>query len=221
LSAGGVNYAEEVVVVEMPSQLISVFLIPTARNYRLLCLLYASSGSSTRQYRTDHLHKLDGLDNQWHFPDMEDALILKVKSIQILPIVGMPDHQPGHPTGYGLSKRGWLEGFVKNCGEFNLLLICRWSIKTSLTMASTCCPNFLKVIGKSPGRFPLKGFHKNSLWPGARCGWMEFYKFRESSLSFLNFARHLKMQNDRKFVRRFYPNWPSKNHDSSRISMRL
>lgn len=107
-------------------------------------------------------------DHQW-YPDMED-LYLKVKYNPN--IVGILIINPDNPTGmvYPLEI---LERFVSIAKEFNLFLICD-EIYMNIIYNDSKMYTLAKVIGDLPG-ISLKGISKELPWPGARCGWMEFY----------------------------------------------
>lgn len=107
-------------------------------------------------------------DNQW-YPDMND-LYLKVKYNPN--IVGILIINPDNPTGmvYPLEI---LEQFVSIAKEFNLFLICDEIYMNIIYNGSKMHP-LATIIDDVPG-ISLKGISKELPWPGARCGWMEFY----------------------------------------------
>ncbi|MFT5773710.1 MAG: alanine-synthesizing transaminase, partial [Algoriphagus sp.] len=128
-------------------------------------------------------YKLDP-DNQW-LPDMED-LYLKVKYNPA--IVGILIINPDNPTGM-VYPREVLEGFVKIATEFNLLLIAD-EIYQNITYNGITAVGLSEVIGNRPA-ISLKGISKEFPWPGARCGWMEFYN-REVSTEFSKLCQTLE-----------------------------
>jgi alanine-synthesizing transaminase len=82
-----------------------------------------------------------------------------------------------------------LEGFVKIAEEFNLLLIAD-EIYQNITYNGITAVGLSEVIGNRPA-ISLKGISKEFPWPGARCGWMEFYN-REVSTEFSKLCQTLE-----------------------------
>jgi aspartate/methionine/tyrosine aminotransferase len=107
-------------------------------------------------------------DDSW-YPDMED-LYMKVKYNPN--IVGILIINPDNPTGM-VYPRYILDRFVEIAEEFNLFLICD-EIYMNVTYNGTSNYTLAEYIGDVPG-ISLKGISKEMPWPGARCGWMEFY----------------------------------------------
>ncbi|MBM3169073.1 MAG: aminotransferase class I/II-fold pyridoxal phosphate-dependent enzyme, partial [Bacteroidetes bacterium] len=137
----------------------------------------AHANSAPITYRLDP-------DNQW-LPDMED-LYLKVKYNPS--IVGILIINPDNPTGMVYPKEV-LENFVKLAKEFNLLLIAD-EIYQNITYNGIQSVALAEVIGDHPA-ISLKGISKEFPWPGARCGWMEFYN-REASREFSKLCQTLE-----------------------------
>jgi aspartate/methionine/tyrosine aminotransferase len=160
------------------------FLIPTARIIGPSPAYSTHSSAEAAHANTAPItYKLDP-DNQW-LPDMED-LYLKVKYNPS--IVGILIINPDNPTGM-VYPREVLEGFVKIAEEFNLLLIVD-EIYQNITYNGITAVPLSEVIGNRPA-ISLKGISKEFPWPGARCGWMEFYN-RESSLEFSKLCQTLE-----------------------------
>jgi len=160
------------------------FLIPTARIIGPSPAYSTHSSAEAAHANTAPItYKLDP-DNQW-LPDMED-LYLKVKYNPA--IVGILLINPDNPTGMVYPKEV-LEGFVKIAEEFNLLLIVD-EIYQNITYNGITSVPLSEVIGDRPA-ISLKGISKEFPWPGARCGWMEFYN-RESSQEFSKFCQTLE-----------------------------
>lgn len=152
------------------------FLIPTARIIGPSPAYSThSSAEAAHANAAPITYKLDP-DNQW-LPDMED-LYLKVKYNPS--IVGILIINPDNPTGMVYPKEV-LESFVKIAEEFNLLLITD-EIYQNITYNGIKAVSLAEVIGDRPA-ISLKGISKEFPWPGARCGWMEFYN-REASKEF-------------------------------------
>lgn len=160
------------------------FLIPTARIIGPSPAYSTHSSAEAAHANTAPItYKLDP-DNQW-LPDMED-LYLKVKYNPS--IVGILIINPDNPTGMVYPKEV-LEGFVKIAEEFSLLLIAD-EIYQNITYNGIKAVALAEVIGKRPA-ISLKGISKEFPWPGARCGWMEFYN-REASQEFSKFCQTLE-----------------------------
>ncbi len=107
-------------------------------------------------------------DNHW-YPDLED-LYNKVKYNDN--IIGILIINPDNPTGmvYPLA---YLQRIVAIAEEFNLLLISD-EIYSNITYNGARAYSLAEIIGKTGG-IAMKGISKEFPWPGARCGWMEFY----------------------------------------------
>jgi len=160
------------------------FLIPTARIIGPSPAYSTHSSAEAAHANTAPItYKLDP-DNQW-LPDMED-LYLKVKYNPA--IVGILIINPDNPTGM-VYPREVLEGFVKIAAEFNLLLIAD-EIYQNITYNGITAVGLSEVIGNRPA-ISLKGISKEFPWPGARCGWMEFYN-REVSTEFSKLCQTLE-----------------------------
>jgi aspartate/methionine/tyrosine aminotransferase len=160
------------------------FLIPTARIIGPSPAYSTHSSAEAAHANTAPItYKLDP-DNQW-LPDMED-LYLKVKYNPA--IVGILIINPDNPTGM-VYPREVLEGFVKIAEEYNLLLIVD-EIYQNITYNGITAVPLSNVIGGRPA-ISLKGISKEFPWPGARCGWMEFYN-REASQEFSKLCQTLE-----------------------------
>ena len=160
------------------------FLVPTARIIGPSPAYSTHSSAEAAHANTAPItYKLDP-DNQW-LPDMED-LYLKVRYNPS--IVGILIINPDNPTGMVYPKEV-LEGFVKIAEEFNLLLIAD-EIYQNITYNGIEAVALAEVIGNRPA-ISLKGISKEFPWPGARCGWMEFYN-REASKEFSKLCQTLE-----------------------------
>jgi alanine-synthesizing transaminase len=160
------------------------FLIPTARIIGPSPAYSTHSSAEAAHANSAPItYKLDP-DNQW-LPDMED-LYLKVKYNPS--IVGILIINPDNPTGMVYPKEV-LEGFVKIADEFSLLLIAD-EIYQNITYNGIKAVALAEVIGNRPA-ISLKGISKEFPWPGARCGWMEFYN-RDSSKEFAKLCQTLE-----------------------------
>jgi alanine-synthesizing transaminase len=160
------------------------FLIPTARIIGPSPAYSTHSSAEAAHANTAPItYKLDP-DNQW-LPDMED-LYMKVKYNPS--IVGILIINPDNPTGMVYPKEV-LEGFVKIAEEFSLLLIAD-EIYQNITYNGIKAVALAEVIGDRPA-ISLKGISKEFPWPGARCGWMEFYN-RDASKEFAKLCQTLE-----------------------------
>lgn len=160
------------------------FLVPTARIIGPSPAYSTHSSAEAAHANTGPItYKLDP-DNQW-LPDMDD-LYMKVKYNPS--IVGILIINPDNPTGM-VYPREVLEGFVKIAEEFNLLLVVD-EIYQNITYNGIKAVPLAEVLGDRPA-ISLKGISKEFPWPGARCGWMEFYN-RESSKEFSKLCQTLE-----------------------------
>ncbi len=160
------------------------YLVPTARIIGPSPAYSTHSSAEAAHANTAPItYRLDP-DNQW-LPDMED-LYLKVKYNPS--IVGILIINPDNPTGMVYPKEV-LESFVKLAKEFNLLLIAD-EIYHNITYNGIKAVALAEVIGNHPA-ISLKGISKEFPWPGARCGWMEFYN-REASQEFSKLCQTLE-----------------------------
>ncbi|NOS55672.1 MAG: pyridoxal phosphate-dependent aminotransferase [Cyclobacteriaceae bacterium] len=107
-------------------------------------------------------------NNKW-YPDLND-LYNKVKYNPN--VVGILIINPDNPTGmvYPLET---LKRIVAIAKEFNLFLICD-EIYINITYNGARAYALSEVIEDVPG-IAMKGISKELPWPGARCGWMEYY----------------------------------------------
>jgi alanine-synthesizing transaminase len=126
-----------------------------------------SSAESAHAHAQPITYKLDP-ENHW-YPDLND-LYLKVKFNPN--IVGILIINPDNPTGmvYPLET---LKRIVAIAKEFNLFLISD-EIYLNITYNGARAYALSEIIGDVPG-IAMKGISKEFPWPGARCGWMEYY----------------------------------------------
>jgi alanine-synthesizing transaminase len=127
-------------------------------------------------------YKLDP-NNKW-FPDLDD-LYNKVKYNPN--VVGILIINPDNPTGmvYPLDT---LKRIVEIAKEFKLFLICD-EIYINITYNGARAYSLAEVINDVPG-IAMKGISKELPWPGARCGWMEYYN-RDRDADFNRFCQAL------------------------------
>lgn len=136
----------------------------------------AHAGHEPLTYRLDP-------DNKW-YPDLED-LYNKVKYNPN--IVGILIINPDNPTGmvYPLET---LRRIVQIAREFKLFLVCD-EIYINITYNGARAYALAEVIEDVPG-ISMKGISKELPWPGARCGWMEYYN-RDQDRDFDRFCKAL------------------------------
>lgn len=145
---------------------------------------YSTHSSAEASHANHHpiTYNLDP-DNNW-YPDLAD-LYMKVKYNPN--IVGILIINPDNPTGvvYPLDI---LQRIVEIAREFNLFLIAD-EIYINITYNGAKAVALADVIEDIPG-ISLKGISKEFPWPGARCGWMEYYN-RDKSQEFNRFCSAL------------------------------
>lgn len=122
-------------------------------------------------------------NNKW-YPDLDD-LYNKVKYNPN--IVGILIINPDNPTGmvYPLET---LQRIVEIAKEFNLFLVAD-EIYINITYNGARAYSLAEIIGDLPG-ISMKGISKELPWPGARCGWMEYYN-RDRDNDFNRFCQAL------------------------------
>lgn len=130
---------------------------------------YSTHSSAEAAHANTHPLTYSLNPNDSWFPDMDD-LYMKVKYNPN--IVGILIINPDNPTGM-VYPRFILDRFVEIAKEFNLFLICD-EIYMNVTYNGASNFTLAEYIGDIPG-ISLKGISKEMPWPGARCGWMEFY----------------------------------------------
>jgi aspartate/methionine/tyrosine aminotransferase len=122
-------------------------------------------------------------DNHW-YPDLDD-LYNKVKYNPN--IVGILIINPDNPTGmvYPLET---LKRIVEIAKEFKLFLVAD-EIYINITYNGARAYSLAEIIENVPG-ISMKGISKELPWPGARCGWMEYYN-RDKDEDFNRFCHAL------------------------------
>jgi alanine-synthesizing transaminase len=137
-----------------------------------------STHSSAEAAHASHeplTYKLDPT-NKW-YPDLDD-LYNKVKYNPN--VVGILIINPDNPTGM-VYPYDTLKKIVAIALEFKLFLICD-EIYLNITYNGARAYSLAEVIEDVPG-IAMKGISKELPWPGARCGWMEYYN-REKDIDF-------------------------------------
>jgi len=144
------------------------YLLPTSRII-LPSPAYSTHSSAEAAHANHHpiTYRLDP-DNNW-YPDIYD-LENKIKYNPA--IVGIMLINPDNPTGM-VYPRQVLEQIVEIARKYDLFLISD-EIYNSITYNGVRPVSLAEVIGNVPG-IALKGVSKEIPWPGARCGWAEYY----------------------------------------------
>lgn len=144
------------------------YLLPTSRVIGP-SPAYSTHSSAEAAHANHHpiTYKLDP-NNSW-YPDMDD-LYNKVRYNPS--IVGILIINPDNPTGMVYPKH-ILERMVAIAREFNLFLICDEIYMNIIYNGAQTC-TLAEVVGDVPA-ISLKGISKEFPWPGARCGWAEYY----------------------------------------------
>ena len=144
------------------------FLTPTSRVIGP-SPAYSTHSSAEAAHANSHplTYNLDP-SNSW-YPDLDD-LYMKVKYNSS--IVGILVINPDNPTGMVYPK-SILERIVAIAQEFNLFLVFD-EIYQNIIYNGATTALMSEVIGDVPG-ISLKGISKEFPWPGARCGWAEYY----------------------------------------------
>lgn len=130
---------------------------------------YSTHSSAEAAHAGHHplTYKLDP-DNHW-YPDVDD-LYNKVKYNPN--VVGILIINPDNPTGM-VYPHEILKRIVEIAREFNLFLVAD-EIYINITYNGARAYALAEIIGDVPG-ISMKGISKELPWPGARCGWVEYY----------------------------------------------
>ncbi|MEM6642072.1 MAG: pyridoxal phosphate-dependent aminotransferase [Bacteroidota bacterium] len=130
---------------------------------------YSTHSSAEAGHANHHpiTYELDPANN-W-YPDLTD-LEMKVKYNPN--IVGIMVINPDNPTGM-VYPREILEGIVSIAREYQLFLIFDEIYMNLIYNGAKQC-TLAEIVGDVPG-ISLKGISKEFPWPGARCGWTEYY----------------------------------------------
>lgn len=126
--------------------------------------------------------------NKWH-PNLDD-LDLKVKYNPN--ITGILVINPNNPTG-AVYPREILEGIITIAKKYDIFIIAD-EIYLNLAYGKKAT-HLSDIIGDTPG-ISMKGISKEFPWPGARCGWLEFYNIGKDE----TFDRYVKAIIDSKML---------------------
>ena len=142
----------------------------------------AHAGSSHLTYNLDPY-------KNW-LPDIED---IRNKVKYNPSIVGILIINPDNPTGMVYPKK-ILEQIVDIAREFDLFIISD-EIYANIAYGSNKMTPLSQIINDVPG-MTMKGLSKEIPWPGARCGWIEFYNKDRDPI----FTRYTKTLVDAKML---------------------
>ncbi|RPI72833.1 MAG: pyridoxal phosphate-dependent aminotransferase [Ignavibacteriales bacterium] len=130
---------------------------------------------------THHItYRLDPKNN-W-YPDMDH---LRSQLIKYPEISGILLVNPDNPTGMVYSQ-DIIRQFVEIAKEFDLFIISD-EIYSNLFYGGVIHKKLASVVDDVPG-IALRGISKEFPWPGARCGWIEFYN-RDKHPDFARYAK--------------------------------
>ncbi len=127
--------------------------------------------------------------NNW-YPDLND---LREKLKANPQIAGILLINPDNPTGM-VYPQELIRKVVAIAKEFDLFMISD-EIYSNLFYGGIEHKKLASVIGDVPG-IAMRGISKEFPWPGARCGWIEFYNRDKDA----NFARYTKSLVDAKML---------------------
>ena len=139
----------------------------------------AEAAHSDKPYIT---YKLDP-ENEWK-PDLVD-MERKIKANKN--IVGILIVNPDNPTGFVYSQKT-IRAIVALAKKYKLFIISD-EIYSNLAYNGSGMKKLASVIDGVPG-IAMRGISKEFPWPGARCGWIEFYN-RDKDANFDKYARSI------------------------------
>jgi aspartate/methionine/tyrosine aminotransferase len=147
------------------------------------------SSAEASHASSDHVtYRLDPHRN-WT-PDLQDLR----NKIEYNPAIGgILIINPDNPTGIVYSKEVLMQ-IVALAREFDLFIVAD-EIYSNIVYGGAVMTNLSDVIGDVPG-MAMKGLSKEVPWPGARCGWIEFYNTDKDPI----FARYVKSLVDAKML---------------------
>jgi aspartate/methionine/tyrosine aminotransferase len=122
-------------------------------------------------------------DKGWE-PDLED---LEAKIIANPSIAGILIINPDNPTGFVYSQ-DTIQKIVDLARKYSLFVISD-EIYSNLAYEGSGMKKLASVIDGVPG-IAMRGISKEFPWPGARCGWIEFYN-RDKDANFRAYTESL------------------------------
>jgi aspartate/methionine/tyrosine aminotransferase len=141
--------------------------------------------SSAEAAHADKPHMTYRLDpeNGWK-PDLAD---MEKKIRKHKDIVGILIVNPDNPTGFVYPQKT-IRAIVALAKKYKLFIISD-EIYSNLAFKGSGMRKLASVIDGVPG-IAMRGISKEFPWPGARCGWIEFYN-RNSDKNFDRYARSI------------------------------
>lgn len=141
--------------------------------------------SSSEAAHSDKPHITYRLDpeNGWK-PDLAD-MEQKIKAHK--DIAGIIIINPDNPTGF-VYPQDTIRAIVALAKKYKLFIISD-EIYSNLAFEGSGMRKLASVIGSVPG-IAMRGISKEFPWPGARCGWIEFYN-RDKDKNFDAYARSI------------------------------
>jgi aspartate/methionine/tyrosine aminotransferase len=137
----------------------------------------AHAGAPHLTYRLDP-------DKGWE-PDLAD---LEAKVAANPSIAGIIIINPDNPTGFVYPQETLAR--IVDIARRNKLFVISDEIYSNLAYEGSGMKKLASVIGEVPG-IAMRGISKEFPWPGARCGWIEFYN-RDKDENFNAYARKSK-----------------------------
>ena len=137
----------------------------------------AEAAHSGKPHITYHLDPEHG----WQ-PDLED-IEKKIRTHKN--IVGIIIINPDNPTGFVYPQKT-IRAIVALAKKYKLFIISD-EIYSNLAYEGSGMQKLASVIGGVPG-IAMRGISKEFPWPGARCGWLEFYNRNKDK----NFDRYVR-----------------------------
>lgn len=141
-----------------------------------------SSAEAAHSDRPHLTYRLDP-ENGWQ-PDLAD-IEKKIKTHK--DIAGILIVNPDNPTGFVYPKET-IRSIVSLAKKYKLFIISD-EIYSNLAYEGSSMSKLASVIDTVPG-IAMRGISKEFPWPGARCGWIEFYN-RGKDKNFDRYARSI------------------------------
>ncbi len=144
-----------------------------------------STHSSAEAAHSNAVHLSYSLDpnRNWE-PDLEE---LEAKIVVHPEIAGILIINPDNPTGF-VYPQETISAIVTLAKKYNLMVISD-EIYSNLAYEGSSMRKLASVIGDVPG-IAMRGISKEFPWPGARCGWIEFYN-RDKDANFDKYAHSI------------------------------
>lgn len=141
-----------------------------------------SSAEAAHADKPHIAYKLDP-ENEWK-PDLAD---MEKKIREHKEIAGILIVNPDNPTGFVYPQKT-IRAIVALAKKYKLFIISD-EIYSNLAYKGSGMKKLASVIDSVPG-IAMRGISKEFPWPGARCGWIEFYN-RDKDANFDKYARSI------------------------------